>query len=135
MEDGLTTETKVKIKVDDLHAGFTQSGKQKERDRSSQSTNLRPATGTGTFLAETIRQIYKKFEGQREYGVIMLKTICYPRLNGFELLMASYAMAHLKLDLLLSETGYKPTTNQRFKVFLTTSLEEYHPDTGHFVCP
>ena len=53
-----------------------------------------------------------------------------PRLNGFELLMASYAMAHLKLDLLLTETGYKPTTNQRFKVYLTNSLEESHPDTG-----
>jgi predicted helicase len=51
-----------------------------------------------------------------------------PRLNGFELLMASYAMAHLKLDLLLRETGYKakPTTDadaQRFKIFLTNSLE------------
>ena len=53
-----------------------------------------------------------------------------PRLNGFELLMASYAMAHLKLDLLLTETGYKPTINQRFKVYLTNSLEESHPDTG-----
>lgn len=53
-----------------------------------------------------------------------------PRLNGFELLMASYAMAHLKLDLLLTETGYKPTTNQRFRVYLTNSLEEHHQDTG-----
>jgi len=44
--------------------------------------------------------------------------------------MASYAMAHLKLDLLLTETGYKPTTNQRFRVYLTNSLEEYHQDTG-----
>jgi predicted helicase len=44
--------------------------------------------------------------------------------------MASYAMAHLQLDLLLTETGYKPTTNQRFRVYLTNSLEEQHPDTG-----
>ncbi|MDP2060530.1 MAG: type ISP restriction/modification enzyme, partial [Flavobacteriaceae bacterium] len=44
--------------------------------------------------------------------------------------MASYAMAHLKLDLLLTETGYKPTTNQRFRVYLTNSLEEHHQDTG-----
>jgi predicted helicase len=44
--------------------------------------------------------------------------------------MASYAMAHLKLDLLLSETGYKPTKDQRFRVYLTNSLEEYHQDTG-----
>jgi len=39
-------------------------------------------------------------------------------------------MAHLKLDLLLTETGYKPTKDQRFRVYLTNSLEEYHPDTG-----
>src|SRR5690606_29660770 len=44
--------------------------------------------------------------------------------------MASYAMAHLKLDLLLTETGYKPTSNQRFRVYLTNSLEEHHQDTG-----
>ncbi|MDP2078298.1 MAG: type ISP restriction/modification enzyme [Sulfuricurvum sp.] len=53
-----------------------------------------------------------------------------PRLNGFELLMASYAMAHLQMDLLLTDTGYKPTRDQRLKIYLTNSLEEYHPDTG-----
>ena len=53
-----------------------------------------------------------------------------PRLNGFELLMASYAMAHLKMDMLLTETGYKPTNDQRLRIFLTNSMEEAHPDTG-----
>ena len=47
-----------------------------------------------------------------------------PRLNGFELLMASYSMAHLKLEMLLSETGYKSNKNQRFNIFLTNTLEE-----------
>src|SRR5690606_22363699 len=41
-----------------------------------------------------------------------------------------YAMAHLKLDMLLSETGYRPTKDQRFRIYLTNSLEEHHPDTG-----
>ena len=53
-----------------------------------------------------------------------------PRLNGFELLMASYSMAHLKLDMLLRETGFTATKNQRFNIYLTNSLEEHHPDTG-----
>lgn len=39
-------------------------------------------------------------------------------------------MAHLKLDLLLKETDFKPTKDQRFRVFLTNSLEDHHPDTG-----
>lgn len=90
---------------------------------------LDPATGTGTFLAEVVKHIYKKFEGQQGIWSNYVENHLIPRLNGFELLMASYAMAHLKLDLLLTETGYKPTKNQRFKVFLTNSLEEHHPDT------
>lgn len=91
---------------------------------------LDPATGTGTFLAEVIKQVYKQFEGQKGIWSSYVEKDLLPRLNGFELLMASYAMAHLKLDLLLTETGFKPTTDQRFKVYLTNSLEESHPDTG-----
>ena len=91
---------------------------------------LDPATGTATFLAEVIKHIHKKFEGQQGIWSNYVESHLIPRLNGFELLMASYAMAHLKLDLLLKETGFKPTKEQRFRVFLTNSLEEHHPDTG-----
>jgi|WetSurMetagenome_2_1015567.scaffolds.fasta_scaffold04149_5 predicted helicase len=91
---------------------------------------LDPAAGTGTFLAEVIRQVYKKFEGQQGIWSKYVDDHLIPRLNGFELLMASYAMAHLKLDMLLKETGYKPTKDQRFRIYLTNSLEEHHPDTG-----
>lgn len=91
---------------------------------------LDPATGTGTFLAEVVKHIHQKFQGQQGIWSNYVETHLLPRLNGFELLMASYAMAHLKLDLLLTETGYKPTTNQRFRVYLTNSLEEHHKDTG-----
>ena len=85
---------------------------------------LDPATGTGTFLAEVVRHIHKKFEGQQGIWSKYVTNDLIPRLNGFELLMASYAMAHLKIDMLLTETGYKPTDDQRFKIFLTNSLEE-----------
>ena len=91
---------------------------------------LDPATGTGTFLAEVVRHIYKNFEGQQGIWSNYVNQHLIPRLNGFELLMASYAMAHLKMDMLLTETGYKATTDQRFRIFLTNSLEEAHPDTG-----
>ncbi|MDP8218681.1 MAG: type ISP restriction/modification enzyme, partial [Candidatus Theseobacter exili] len=72
----------------------------------------------------------KKFKGQEGIWSAYVENHLLPRLNGFELLMASYAMAHLQLDLLLKETGFKATTNQRTRVYLTNSLEEYHPDTG-----
>ena len=99
---------------------------------------LDPATGTGTFLAETIKHIHKKFTGQKGLWSNYVENHLLPRLNGFELLMASYAMAHLQLDLLLTEMGYKPSpptlrggvSNQRLRVYLTNSLEEHHPDTS-----
>ena len=91
---------------------------------------LDPAAGTGTFLAEVIKQIYNRFESQEGIWSQYVENHLIPRLNGFEILMASYAMAHLKLELLLKETGYKPKNEQRFRVYLTNSLEEFHPDTG-----
>jgi hypothetical protein len=87
---------------------------------------LDPATGTGTFLAEAIKQIAEQvkdiapgmWSGYVEENLI-------PRLHGFELLMASYAMCHLKLDMMLTELGYKPSTSPpRLGVYLTNSLEE-----------
>lgn len=91
---------------------------------------LDPATGTGTFLAEVIKQVHEGFKGQEGIWSGYVDEHLVPRLNGFEILMASYAMAHLKLDLLLRETGYKPKKEQRLQVYLTNSLEEDHPDTG-----
>ena len=122
LPQGLADSSKTKINVD-------VQGKKTEQEVHKVQI-LDPATGTGTFLAETIKHIHKKFEGQQGIWSNYVETHLLPRLNGFELLMASYAMAHLKLDLLLTETGYKPTTNQRFRVYLTNSLEESHPDTG-----
>jgi predicted helicase len=122
LPQGLADNSKTKIKVD-------VQGKKTEQEVHKVQI-LDPATGTGTFLAETIKHIHKKFEGQKGIWSNYVETHLLPRLNGFELLMASYAMAHLKLDLLLTETGYKPTTNQRFRVYLTNSLEEHHQDTG-----
>jgi predicted helicase len=122
LPQGLADSSKTKIKVD-------VQGKKYEQEVHKVQI-LDPATGTGTFLAETIKHIHKKFEGQQGIWGNYVETHLLPRLNGFELLMASYAMAHLKLDLLLTETGYKPTTNQRFRVYLTNSLEEHHQDTG-----
>ena len=54
-----------------------------------------------------------------------------PRLNGFELLMASYAIAHIKLELLLEETGAATAPGRdRLHVFLTNSLEPPNPYVG-----
>ncbi|MCG7656935.1 type ISP restriction/modification enzyme [Wielerella bovis] len=93
---------------------------------------LDPATGTGTFLAEIVRHIYAQFGKQKGLWQNYVPTDLIPRLSGFELMMASYAMAHLKLDLVLQETDFRLPENskQRLNVFLTDTLEEHHPDTN-----
>ncbi len=121
LPEGLADTSKTKIKVE-------VKGKKTEQELHKVQI-LDPATGTGTFLAEVVKHIHKNFVGQKGIWSDYVETHLLPRLNGFELLMASYAMAHLQLDLLLTQTGYKPTNNQRFRVYLTNSLEESHADT------
>lgn len=88
---------------------------------------LDPATGTGTFLAEVIQQIRDKFDGLEGLWPSYVEKSLIPRIHGFEILMASYTIAHLKLALTLKNTGYTGQTNQRLNVFLTNSLEEATP--------
>jgi predicted helicase len=95
---------------------------------------LDPATGTGTFLVEVIDVIHRtlvtKWKGQghgkkksdalwNEYVPRHLLT----RLHGYELLMAPYAIAHLKVGLKLYETGYRFGSDERARIFLTNALE------------
>ena len=131
LPQGLADTSKTIIKVNTQTADKRSATGYKQMEQEVHKVQiLDPATGTGTFLAEVVKHIHKKFQGQQGIWSNYVETHLLPRLNGFELLMASYAMAHLKLDLLLTETGYKPTTNQRFRVYLTNSLEEHHQDTG-----
>ena len=122
LPEGLADKSKKKIKVN-------YQGKEIEKEVHRVQV-LDPATGTGTFLAETIKHIHKKYDGMQGIWSKYVEDDLIPRLNGFELLMASYAMAHLKLDMLLTDTGYIPTKEQRLRVFLTNSLEEPHADSG-----
>lgn len=132
LSQGLADTSKTTIKVrDQASDARTKDGFKKIDQVVHRVQILDPATGTGTFLAEVIKHVHKKFEGQQGIWSNYVETHLLPRLNGFELLMASYAMAHLQLDLLLKETGFKSTQPmQRTKIYLTNSLEEHHPDTG-----
>lgn len=134
LPQGLADTSKIKVKSKQFtKATSDQRSKMKEVETEQEVHKVQildPATGTGTFLAEVVKHIHKNFKGQQGIWSNYVNQHLIPRLNGFELLMASYAMAHLKMDMLLTETGYKATTDQRFRIFLTNSLEEAHPDTG-----
>ncbi len=87
---------------------------------------LDPATGTGTFLYFVIRKIYEAqvARGQQGAWKDYVHSKLLPRLFAFELLMAPYAVAHLKLGLLLSELGYTFEKKERLGVYLTNALDE-----------
>jgi hypothetical protein len=95
---------------------------------------LDPATGTGTFLVEVIDVIHRTMRekwlaaGHRDTEIAPLwnayvPRFLLPRLHGFELLMAPYAIAHLKIGLKLYETGYRFTSSERARIYLTNALE------------
>lgn len=86
---------------------------------------LDPATGTGTFLAEVVRWVHKAFETQKGLWQSYVASSLIPRLHAFEIMMASYTIAHFKLSNILEQSGYQfPQDNtQRLNIILTNSLD------------
>ena len=119
---GLADSSKVEI------TGVSQGKKFKQNVHKVQI--LDPATGTGTFLNEVISYIKKSFVGQEGRWANYAREDLLPRLHGFEIMMASYTIAHLKLTTTLKESG-ADINKGRLGVYLTNSLEkaERHDDT------
>lgn len=129
--DGLATEETKDVMVE------VEGKKRRERREVPAVQILDPATGTGTFLRQTILQIYDNFrakhKGESEEQIKKawneyVPKHLLPRLNGFELMMAPYAVAHMKLAMVLKDTGYDFGGDHRLNVFLTNSLEKAGKD-------
>ena len=93
---------------------------------------LDPATGTGTFLVEVVRAIYRKFAGQQGVWNDYVRNHLLPRLHGYEILMAPYAMAHLNLEYVFRETGATNLGRARYGIYLTNTLENKRFDGNLF---
>ena len=93
---------------------------------------LDPATGTGTFLVEVVRAIYRKFAGQQGVWNDYVRDHLLPRLHGYEILMAPYAMAHLNLEYVFRETGATNLGGARYDIYLTNTLENKRFDGNLF---
>ena len=85
---------------------------------------LDPAVGTATFLYFVIQQIHKRFVKQRGAWNEYVASDLLNRLFGFELLIAPYAVAHLKLGVELQNSGYEFQSEKRLGIYLTNTLEE-----------
>ncbi len=97
---------------------------------------LDPATGTATFLVEVIDIIHSSLAAkwkqqrlndaqQRDAWNDYVPRHLLPRLHAFELMMAPYAIAHMKIGLKLAETGYRFGTEERARIYLTNALEPW----------
>ncbi len=95
---------------------------------------LDPATGTGTFLDTVIETIFETLrrkwsaarmseEAQAAAWNEYVPRHLLPRLYGFELMMAPYAVCHMKLAYTLKKTGYDFKSDERIRVYLTNALE------------
>lgn len=120
LPEGLADSSTIKVKNPDT----------KEKTDVHKVLILDPAVGTGTFLFSVIDLINESFKGNKGLWSSYVSQHLLPRLFGFELLMAPYAVAHMKLGLELAETGYDFKADERLRVYLTNTLEEAHELTG-----
>lgn len=134
---GLADSSKITIKVDDgqrrtykdpiTRTRKTTKGQEIELHKVQ---ILDPAVGTGTFLSETLNFIHSQFVANRQEGrwPSYAKSELLPRLHGFELMMAPYTIAHLKLGMTLEEHGVENLAGSRVGVYLASALEPGIPE-------
>lgn len=88
-------------------------------------TMLDPAAGTLTFLAQAARIAMDEFISKYGEGAqkMFVQEHILQNFFAFELMMAPYAIGHLKMSFLLEELGYRLSEDDRFKLYLTNALE------------
>jgi predicted helicase len=88
-------------------------------------TLLDPAAGTLTFPAEAIKLAVKEYAGKYGEGGVrqLISEHILPHFHAFELMMAPYAIGHIKISFLLEELGYNMKEDERFRLYLTNTLD------------
>ena len=126
-DETFTKQVDIGQEVSVVKAGNTRVTKTSVIDKTFHRVQLLdPAVGTATFLNETIKFIHEQFKGQEGRWPSYVADNLIHRLHGFELMMAPYTIAHLKLGMTLKETGVENLPD-RLGVYLTNTLEEGVP--------
>src|SRR4030042_1559237 len=120
-----TPEPVVSYIVRSIHHTLKEHFNKKDGFADTNVTVLDPAAGTLTFLAEATKLEVEKFTSNYGDGAkeMFIKEHILKNFYAFELMMAPYAIGHLKMSFLLEELGYKLQTDDRFKLYLTNTLE------------
>ncbi|MCK4329075.1 N-6 DNA methylase [candidate division WOR-3 bacterium] len=120
-----TPEPVVSYIVRSLHTILKEHFNKADGFASDNVTVLDPAAGTLTFLAEAANIAVEEFTSKYGEGgkKKFIKEHVLRNFYAFELMMAPYAVGHLKMSFLLEELGYKLQKDDRFKLYLTNTLE------------
>ena len=120
-----TPEPVVSYIVRSLHHILKEHFNKEDGFASQSVTVLDPAAGTLTFLAEAAKLAVEEFTSKYGEGKKpgFVKEHILKNFYAFELMMAPYAVGHLKMSFLLEELGYKLQADDRFKLYLTNTLE------------
>ncbi|MCK5459490.1 N-6 DNA methylase [Candidatus Parcubacteria bacterium] len=83
------------------------------------------ASGTCTFPAQAIIETKKEIDAGNNPGswLTVVKDHILENFYSFEISMASWIIGHLKIALLLEDLGYKMDDDDRFKLYLTNTLD------------
>lgn len=122
---GLADSSKVKVQKKGIGKGGKETTDMVEVHKVQV---LDVAVGTGTFLNETVRFIHEQEKHNQGRWNAYVNDDLLPRLHGFELMMASYTIAHLKLAMTLTQSGVT-AFKKRLGVYLSNTLDDAH-DVG-----
>ncbi|MDY0391846.1 MAG: type ISP restriction/modification enzyme [Candidatus Bipolaricaulis sp.] len=120
-----TPEPVVSYIVRSLHQILKEKFGKADGLASSGVTLLDPAAGTMTFVAQAAKLAVEEFVGKYGAGsrASFIRDHILEHFYAFELMMAPYAVGHLKMGFFLEELGYKLGPDERFKLYLTNTLE------------
>jgi len=120
-----TPEPVVSYIVRSLHGLLKTEFKKPDGLASAGVTLLDPAAGTMTFVARAAREAVAEFEGKYGAGARedFIRRHILKNFYAFELMMAPYAVGHLKMGFFLEELGHRLNDDERVAFYLTNTLD------------
>lgn len=129
-----TPEPGVSFIVRSIHQILKEKFNMSDGLASKDVTLLDPAGGTLSFMAKAIEVAVEEFVSKYGKGAVktFLKDQILQNFYAFELMMAPYAIGHMKMSFLLEELGYRMEDDERVKYYLTNTLEMKELDESKF---
>lgn len=129
-----TPEPVISFIVRSLHIILKEKFNIQDGLASKDVTLLDPAGGTLGFIAKAIETAVEEFVSKYGKGAVksFLKNQVLQNFYSFELMMAPYAIGHMKMSFLLEELGYRMEDDERVKYYLTNTLEMKELDESKF---